>query len=159
MYTHGKREVQGQTASKCKYIKIPTNGLFITLLQNIPHLPLWMFSTQRDQCSYKTYKCEFSSYSHAGHINQQYILPTRSHPYSCRLIARGAGGDKAGSICTAGKNTVSTTVWQKSKEQRGQASERKTSAKLSLKIFINRILMRRDKERLLIPCYAAGNVI
>lgn len=26
-----------------------------------------------DQCSYKTYKCEFPSYPHAEHINQKYI--------------------------------------------------------------------------------------
>lgn len=52
---------------------ISTNGPpFITISQNIPHLPLRMLS-HSDQCSYKSYKCEFSSYPHAGHINQQCI--------------------------------------------------------------------------------------
>lgn len=35
-------------------------------------------SPHRDQCSYKTYKCEFSSYPYAEHNNQQ-CIPCQPH--------------------------------------------------------------------------------
>lgn len=44
-------------------------------------------------------------------------LPTTPHPYSCWLIAQGAAGDKAGSICKAGKNTANTTARHKGKRR------------------------------------------
>lgn len=65
-----------------------------------------------DQCSHKTYKCEFPSYPHAEHINQRRVPrePDLIH-IPAGLLQRGAGGDKAGSICRAGKNTASATAW------------------------------------------------
>lgn len=68
-------------------------------------------------------------------------LPTRPHPYSSRLIAKGAGGDKTGSICRAGKNTASTTAWHKSTDRRGQEREGKMPGKLGLKIIMHSLLM------------------
>lgn len=59
----------------------------------------------------------FLSDSHAEYINQQCIpCPPDLIHIPAGLLQGGASGDKARSICRAGKNTASTTAWHKGDE-------------------------------------------
>lgn len=71
---HSVRDKQGQTASRCEwYFSISTNSPPLSQFHRTSLIYHYRCSPHRDQCSYKTYKCEFSSYPHVKHINQQCI--------------------------------------------------------------------------------------
>lgn len=64
--------MQGQSVGERNQYFLKCSTSFYHHFQSIPHLPLRRLS-HSDQCSYKIYKCEFSSYPHAEHINQRCI--------------------------------------------------------------------------------------
>lgn len=106
-------------------------------------------SAHRDQCSYKTYKCEFSSYPHAAHINQQCIpcQPNLIHILAS-LLQREPVVIKQDRYAELVKNTASTTAWHEGDDYRGPESEGKVPGQGEFQNHHRSTLIRGERMKL-----------